>query len=311
MSGPDTGQNQHHCADRREILRRIGASSAIVTLGSILPTNVLAQNKASGLPPSIEEAGKKLRNRSLSVTELTQSYLKGAKDLAPKLNPFITVTEEEALKTAAILETELTQGKVRGPLHGIPIVYKDNIDTAGTLTTVGSQFLSARVPQTDAHVVTLLKRAGVVMIAKTNMNEFAAGVAGRNKHFGDARNPWDLNRWPGGSSSGTGVSIAAGMCLGGLGTVGDVAPFINAYLLEGGSLRRPHCELTDQQCRSYMLAEMFHARSRGRKRGHRAVLHGVLQCVATPATPGPCSLRWAGIHGAFTFPMTAWPPSFT
>jgi aspartyl-tRNA(Asn)/glutamyl-tRNA(Gln) amidotransferase subunit A len=74
------------------------------------------------------------------------------------------------------------------------------------------------VPQTDAHVVGLLKRAGVVMIAKANMNEFAAGVAGRNKHFGDAHNPWDLNRWPGGSSSGTGVSIAAGLCLGGLGT---------------------------------------------------------------------------------------------
>jgi aspartyl-tRNA(Asn)/glutamyl-tRNA(Gln) amidotransferase subunit A len=194
MSGPDIGQNQHCCADRREILQRIGASSAIVSLGSILPTNVLAQSKSSDLPPSIAEAGKRLRDRSLSVTELTQSYLKGAKELAPKLNPFITVTEEEALKTATILETELAQGKVRGPLHGIPIVYKDNIDTAGTLTTVGSQFFSARMPQADAHVVTLLKRVGVVMIAKTNMNEFAAGVAGRNKHFGDARNPWDLNR---------------------------------------------------------------------------------------------------------------------
>jgi hypothetical protein len=76
MSAPDIGQNQHHSADRREILRRIGASSAIVTLGPLLPINVLAQNKASDLPPSIEEAGKRLRDRSLSVTELTHSYLK-------------------------------------------------------------------------------------------------------------------------------------------------------------------------------------------------------------------------------------------
>ena len=127
----------------------------------------------------MEEAGKRFRDHSLGITELTQSYLKGAKELGPKLDPFITVTEEEALKTVAILDSELARGKVRSPLHGIPIVYKDNIDTAGTLTTIGSAFFSTRVPQADAHVVNLLKQAGVVMIGKTNMNEFAAGVAGR------------------------------------------------------------------------------------------------------------------------------------
>jgi aspartyl-tRNA(Asn)/glutamyl-tRNA(Gln) amidotransferase subunit A len=83
---------------------------------------------------------------------------------------------------------------------------------------MGSEFFSNRVPDTDAHVVTLLKRAGAIMIAKANMNELAAGVAGRNKHFGNAVNPWDTTRWPGGSSSGTGVAIASGLCLGGLGT---------------------------------------------------------------------------------------------
>jgi aspartyl-tRNA(Asn)/glutamyl-tRNA(Gln) amidotransferase subunit A len=218
MSGKHDMQNNDHSADRREVLCRIGAASAIVGLSPVLPTNVLAQNKVGDLPSSIGEAGQRFRDRSLGITELTQSYLRGAKALAPKLNPFITLTEEEALRTAAILESELAQRKVRGPLHGIPIIYKDNIDTAGTLTTVGSEFFTKRVPQADAHVVALLKRAGVIMIAKANMNEFAAGVAGRNKHFGDAHNPWDLNRWPGGSSSGTGVSIAAGLCLGGLGT---------------------------------------------------------------------------------------------
>jgi aspartyl-tRNA(Asn)/glutamyl-tRNA(Gln) amidotransferase subunit A len=214
MSDHDNGRKQAFLANRREILAHLGAAS--VAIG--LPSNLLAQGKVVNLPSSIGEAGKRFRDRSLGVSELTQSYLKGAKELAPKVNPFITVTEEEALKAASILESELAQGKVRGPLHGIPIVYKDNIDTAATLTTVGSEFFSTRVPSADAFVVSLLKRAGVVMIAKANMNEFAAGVAGRNKHFGDARNPWDVNRWPGGSSSGTGVSIAAGLCLGGLGT---------------------------------------------------------------------------------------------
>src|SRR5262249_12957143 len=159
------------------------------------------------------EAGKRFRDRSLGIVELTQSYLKGAKELKPKLNQYITLTEDEALKTAATLESELAQGKVRGPLHGIPIVLKDNMDTAGTVTTVGSEFYKERVPQSDAHVVRLLKRAGAITLAKTSMNEFAAGVAGRNKYFGDAHNPWDVNRWPGGSSSGTAASVAAGVCL--------------------------------------------------------------------------------------------------
>jgi aspartyl-tRNA(Asn)/glutamyl-tRNA(Gln) amidotransferase subunit A len=206
---------------RREVLRHLGAASAILAVAPILPRGAAAQSKltvAGDLPRTIEEASKRFRDRSVGVVELTQTYLKGALALRPKLNPFITVTDEEALKTAAVLDSELARGTVRGPLHGIPIVYKDNIDTAGTLTTVGSEFFSTRIPATDAHVVSRLKQAGAIMIAKANMNEFAAGVAGRNKYFGDAHNPWDVNRWPGGSSSGTGVSIASGLCLGGLGT---------------------------------------------------------------------------------------------
>ena len=211
---PERGRS----ADRRELLRQIGAASTILALSPFAATGMLAQNPSSDLPKTIKEAGERLRNRSVSVTELTKAYLNGAKQFGPKLNPFITLTEEEALKTAAVLDAELGRDKPRGPLHGIPIVYKDNIDTAGTRTTMGSEFFSKRMPDTDAHVVNLLKNAGAVMIAKANMNEFAAGVAGRNKHFGNAVNPWDTTRWPGGSSSGTGVAIASGLCLGGLGT---------------------------------------------------------------------------------------------
>jgi aspartyl-tRNA(Asn)/glutamyl-tRNA(Gln) amidotransferase subunit A len=206
-----------YAVERRELLRRMAAASAMLALSAV-PDAVMAEGSANDLPDTINEAGRRLRRGSIGVTELIKAYIEGAKQLGQKLNPFITLTEEEALKTAAVLEVELKQGRTRGPLHGIPIVYKDNIDTAGTLTTVGSEFFSKRVPDNDAHVVALLKRAGAVMIAKANMNEFAAGVAGRNKHFGDARNPWDPSHWPGGSSSGTGVAVASGLCLGGLGT---------------------------------------------------------------------------------------------
>ncbi len=170
------------------------------------------------LPRTITEAARLLRTGRVSVTELITTYLQCARELEPILNPFITITEAHALATAAVLDRELQAGRVRGPLHGIPIVYKDNFDTAGIPTTMGSKFYSSRVATTDAEAVRKLHAAGAVMLGKANMNEFAAGVAGFNQFYGNAHNPWDLGRWPGGSSSGTGVAISSGLCLGGLGT---------------------------------------------------------------------------------------------
>src|SRR6476660_6616579 len=129
MSRQDHGselQGDRHSAERRIVLRRIGATSAMLACAPIFSSEVMAQNRARDLPRTIKEAGKRLRSRSIGVTELVKACLNGAKQLGPKLNPFITLTEEEALKTAAVLESELAQGKTRGPLHGIPIVYKDN-----------------------------------------------------------------------------------------------------------------------------------------------------------------------------------------
>jgi aspartyl-tRNA(Asn)/glutamyl-tRNA(Gln) amidotransferase subunit A len=154
----------------------------------------------------------------VSVTELITTYLQGARALEPVLNSFITITEQQALATAVVLDNELRHGNGRGPLHGIPVVLKDNIDTAGILTTRGSRFYSSRVAASDAQVVRKLKAAGAVLVGKANMNEFAAGVAGFNQFYGTAGNPWDLLRWPGGSSSGSGVSVSAGLALAGLGT---------------------------------------------------------------------------------------------
>src|SRR5262249_25652078 len=146
------------------------------------------------------------------------AFLTCIRELQSQLNAFITVPEEQALAAAIALDKELKAGNDRGALHGIPIVYKDNCDTANVLTTLGSQFFRARVPVQDATVVRLLKAAGTVTLGKTNMNELAAGVAGANKYYGNGHNPWDVTRWPGGSSSGTGAAVTAGMCLGGIGT---------------------------------------------------------------------------------------------
>jgi aspartyl-tRNA(Asn)/glutamyl-tRNA(Gln) amidotransferase subunit A len=170
------------------------------------------------LPETIDEAGMRLRNGSLTSENLTKAYIEGINKLDPKLNAFITRTNDLALKTAAQMDAELKAGKDRGPLHGIPIVHKDLYDTAGIPTTVGSEFFRKRVPTEDATVVRKLKEAGTVMLGKTNMNEFAAGISGTNQFYGDIHNPYALDRSPGGSSSGTGATIVAGLCLGGTGS---------------------------------------------------------------------------------------------
>ncbi len=126
------------------------------------------------------------------------------------------------------MDKELSAGIDRGPLHGIPIAYKDNFDTAGVLTTCGSKLFETRVPDKDAVLVRRMQAAGAVMLGKTNMNELAAGGAGGfNQFFGSTRNPWNPDHESGGSSSGSGAAVAARMCLGALGT--DT----------GGSIRGP------------------------------------------------------------------------
>jgi aspartyl-tRNA(Asn)/glutamyl-tRNA(Gln) amidotransferase subunit A len=169
------------------------------------------------LPATITEAGRLLRNGLLTSEALTKQYLQRIKT-NPKLNAFITITEELALETAAALDAELKSGKDRGLLHGIPIALKDNIDTAGIKTSVGSQLFQNRLPLEDATIVRRLQAAGVVLLGKTNMDEFAATISGRNEFYGDTRNVWHLSHSSGGSSSGTACAVAANLCLGGIGT---------------------------------------------------------------------------------------------
>lgn len=142
----------------------------------------------------------------------------------PRLNAYITVSEEQAMQQAAQAESELcikARGKSRrdrGPLHGISISLKDNIYTKDVRTTGGSKILREFVPLHDAPVVAALKKAGAVILGKTNMHEFAYGVTTDNPHFGAARNPWDLQRIPGGSSGGSAAALVAGLCYGSIGT---------------------------------------------------------------------------------------------
>jgi len=143
--------------------------------------------------------------------------------LNPRLNAYLTVCDEPAMQVAAQAERELC-GKTkktrrdRGPLHGIPISLKDNIYTKDVRTTGGSKILKDFVPLHDAPVVAALKKAGAIILGKTNMHEFAYGVTTGNPHFGPARNPWDLERIPGGSSGGSAAVVAAGLCYGSIGT---------------------------------------------------------------------------------------------
>lgn len=178
-------------------------------------------------PRSIAEAAAGLRAGELTCVGLAEHCLARVSATQPKLNAFITVTGDLALATARERDAELRRGRDRGPLHGIPIVHKDCFDTAGIRTTVGADVFRDRVPQRDATLVQRLAAAGAVMLGKTQMNEFAAGMSGKNAFFGDAHNPWDLTRAPGGSSSGSACAVAAQLCLGASGT--DA----------GGSIRLP------------------------------------------------------------------------
>ena len=167
---------------------------------------------------TLVEASARIHAGTVTSVQLTQALLARIKVVDPKVNAYITVTSDEALREAAQMDAEAKAGKFRGPLHGIPLALKDNIDTAGTRTTAASPMFRNRVPTQDAEVVTKLKSAGAVVLGKLNLHEFALGCSGDVSYFGPARNPWDLALVTGGSSSGSGAAVAADLCFGALGT---------------------------------------------------------------------------------------------
>jgi aspartyl-tRNA(Asn)/glutamyl-tRNA(Gln) amidotransferase subunit A len=176
---------------------------------------------------SIAELASLMRARTVSAVEVTEAHLARIERLNPTLNAFVTVMAAEAREAARRAAAELRAGRWRGPLHGVPIGLKDIFDTAGVRTTHGSSFYRDNVPTQDAEAVRRLKDAGAVPIGKCNTHEFAAGSTTNNPWYGPTRNPWALDRSPGGSSGGSGAAVAAFLCPGATGT--DT----------GGSIRGP------------------------------------------------------------------------
>ncbi len=170
------------------------------------------------VPLTIDTFARRLRAGETSSTQAIEDCLRRIDSENPRLNAFIQVLAEGARRQAAEADRELTSGIDRGPLHGVPVSVKDVFDIAGTVTTAASRVREGIVASSDALAVTRLRRAGAVIVGKTNLHEFAFGTTNEDSAFGPARNPLDDTRSPGGSSGGSAASVVAGMALATLGT---------------------------------------------------------------------------------------------
>lgn len=182
---------------------------------------------------SITALAKSLRDGEFSSRELTEHFLSRIKQRNPVINALITVTEEQALQQAAEADQTIAEGQA-GPLTGIPIVHKDIFCTQGVLTSCGSKMLDNFIAPYESTVTQRLQNAGMVMLGKTNLDEFAMGSSTESSFYGATRNPWQVDHIPGGSSGGSAAAVAAGM-----------AP-IATGTDTGGSIRQPAamCNLT-------------------------------------------------------------------
>ncbi len=176
---------------------------------------------------TVAAAGAALRSGELSSVDLTDAVLRRAAITESHLHAYLTLDKEGARAAAAAADDELTNGRDRGPLHGIPVALKDNMITRGLETTASSQILAGYIPPYDGTAVARLRAAGAVITGKTNLDEFAMGSSTENSAYGPSRNPWDTDRVPGGSSGGAAVAVAAGSALAAFGS--DT----------GGSIRQP------------------------------------------------------------------------
>ena len=184
----------------------------------------------SGIPVhewTLLDAAKAVRERRISSRELTGALLDRIDRMNPKINAYITVLPDQAMRDAAACDEALAAGAARGPLHGVPVGLKDIFCTKGIRTTCGSRILQDFNPPYDATVTRRIRDSGAVLLGKQNMDEFAMGSSTETSWFGPARNPWAADRIPGGSSGGTAAAVAGGTCFAGVGT--DT----------GGSIRQP------------------------------------------------------------------------
>ena len=167
---------------------------------------------------SIADAADAIRSGEVSPVQLTESYLERIQRVDGRYHAYITVMADQARAAARQAEAELASGHYRGPLHGIPIAAKDLIYTKDAPTSAGSTIFREHRPSFDATIIQRLQDAGAILLGKTNLHEFAYGTTGVNITYGTPENPWGAGRLPGGSSSGSAVALAAGLCAGAIGS---------------------------------------------------------------------------------------------
>ncbi len=172
----------------------------------------------SAEPHTIAQLARAMEARETTSEAVTDQCLAAIAEKNPTLNAFIAVLGEEAREQARQADREITAGRYRGPLHGAPISLKDLLDMRGTPTTAGSRVRNGHIADLDAAAVSHLRDAGVVILGKCNLHEFAFGTTNEDSAFGPARHPLDVNRSPGGSSGGSAVSVATDMSFASIGT---------------------------------------------------------------------------------------------
>ena len=239
--------------NRRSFVKVAAGALAAAPLVSRIPRSAAATSKFDPAFATASDAVRALRSGGISARELTEHTYRRISRHNPKVNAFVTLIEEQAMARAREADDALAAGKVWGPLHGLPIVIKDSFSTAGVRTTSGSKKFENRIPREDAVAVARLKRAGAIIIGKTNLPEFARDNQTYNEVAGTTNNPWDPRRTSGGSTGGGAAALAAGFGFLELGS--DIA----------GSIRNP-----SHFCGIY---------------GHKSTLDVVPGESATPGTP--------------------------
>jgi aspartyl-tRNA(Asn)/glutamyl-tRNA(Gln) amidotransferase subunit A len=183
-----------------------------------------------------------------SAEQRLEACLAAIGDWQSRTNAFVTVTADAARAKAKTADAARARGQWGGLLQGLPIAIKDNLDTAGVRTTSGSLFFEHHRPNADATIVAKLERAGAVMVGKATMHEVAFGVRSHNRVIGQARNPYDLDRVPGGSSGGSGIAVAAGMAEAAIGTDTGGSIRVPASINGITGLRPTHGRVSNQGC---------------------------------------------------------------
>jgi aspartyl-tRNA(Asn)/glutamyl-tRNA(Gln) amidotransferase subunit A len=250
----------------------------------------------------IVTAGRLLRAGELSARDLTAACLARIEQLNASLRAFITVTTDEALEAAAAADAELSAGHDRGPLHGIPISIKDLVHQRGTPTTAASRVLDGGPAEADAPLTARLRRAGAILVGKTNLHEFAMGTLSDESAFGAVRHPLDPSRSPGGSSGGSAVAVATGMSLASIGTDTGGSIRIPAAACGLVGLKPAYGEVPTEGVIP-LSRTLDHAGPLTRSVADAALVYSALVDQPVPASPSPARLpgrRVGVLVGYFT-----------